>query len=121
MRDRAAVRAAHGFYGDVRATARELGISEGAVRAALRPGAPDRYVRRPRGSVADAVEPELRDLLARFPSITVDGAVRAIGWRRSRTALAEKVRQLRPEYAHLPAVPGVRTGPSNRAIPTKTR
>lgn len=110
MLDRARVRAAYGFLGCVRATARELGVSEGAVRAAIAPGARDGYARSPAGSVADAAEVALRELLERFPRITVDAAAREIGWARSRSVLAEKVRQLRPEYAHLPAVPGVRMG-----------
>ncbi|PFG19857.1 hypothetical protein ATL40_1433 [Serinibacter salmoneus] len=110
MLDRARVRAAYDFFGSVRAASRELGVSEGAVRAALADGARDRYVRAPAPSAVDAVEPALRRLLSRFPRITVDAAAREVGWSRSRSVLAERLRELRPEYANLPAVPGVQTG-----------
>ncbi len=114
MHDRARVRAAYGFFGSVAAASRELGVSESAVRAAIAPGARERYERAPSAGPVDELEVALRELLARFPRITVDAAMREIGWERSRSALADRLRRVRPEYAHLPAVPGVRMGPKRR-------
>lgn len=111
MRDRAEIRAAYGRPGaTIRGVARELGVARNTVRAALDPSRPDHYVRAPAGSIADEAEDELRELLASFPVISINAAMREIDWRRSRSVLAAKVKQLRPEFAHLPAVPGIRLG-----------
>ena len=48
----------------IKVIARALGISKNTVRAALRSDGPPKYVRAPRGSVVDAVEPRIRALLS---------------------------------------------------------
>ena len=111
MRDRRAVRRAWSFSGSVRWVSQELGISESAVRAAIAPGARLRYSRRQTQSMIDAAEPQIRALLERYPRISVDAAMRELGWPRSRSALAKKLSELRPDYADRTAVPGVHTGP----------
>jgi hypothetical protein len=112
LRDRVDVRRAYAFLLSVRAVSRELRISESAVRAAIAPGARTRYVRRAsETTIARASDPQIRAMLERYPRISIDAAMRELGWVRSRSALARRLRELRPEYADRPAVPGVGTGP----------
>jgi hypothetical protein len=112
LRDRVDVRRAYAFLLSVRAVSRELGISESAIRAAIAPGARTRYVRRAsETTIARASDPQIRAMLERYPRISIDAAMRELGWVRSRSALARRLRELRPEYADRPAVPGVFTGP----------
>jgi transposase len=47
----------------VKAIARRLGVARNTVRAALRSDAPPKYERSSKGSIVDAVEPEIRGLL----------------------------------------------------------
>jgi hypothetical protein len=99
MRDREAVRRAYGFLESVRWVSRELGISESAVRAALAPGARTRYVRRSSDeAIVKASDPQIRAMLERHPFISIDAAMRELGWQRSRSALAKRLRELRPQY-----------------------
>jgi len=51
----------------IKTIARRLGISRNTVRDALRSDEPPRYERAPTGSVVDAVEPQIRELLGEFP------------------------------------------------------
>lgn len=112
LKDRVDVRRAYAFLLSVRAVSRELGISESAVRAAIAPGARTRYVRRAsEATIARASDPQIRAMLERHPRISIDAAMRELGWVRSRSALARRLRELRPEYAGRAAVPRVRTGP----------
>lgn len=53
----------------IREVARRLGISRNTVRAALVSERPPQYERKPRGSVADAYEPQIRVLLAEWPKM----------------------------------------------------
>ena len=47
--------------------ARVLGIARNTVKAALASEGPPQYRRAPAGSVADAFEPRIRELLAAYP------------------------------------------------------
>ncbi|GFG83031.1 hypothetical protein MPRG_63070 (plasmid) [Mycobacterium paragordonae] len=47
--------------------ARVLGISRNTVKSALVSDGPPKYRRAPVGSVADAAEPKIRELLAAYP------------------------------------------------------
>lgn len=96
----------------LRAIAEELGISRGAVDRALarveaqREGrtAPPTRARR-RRSVVDAFEPILKELLAKYPNLTVERALqelRARGYTGGYTVLRERVRLLRPRPAPAP-------------------
>ena len=51
----------------IKEIARRLGLARNTVRAALRADAPPSRERGPRGSIVDAVEPQVRALLAGFP------------------------------------------------------
>lgn len=96
----------------MRAIAEELGISRGAVYRALarvqaqRDGraAPSPRARK-RGSIVDAFEPILKELLAKYPNLTVERALqelRARGYTGSYTVVRERVRILRPRPALTP-------------------
>jgi transposase len=91
----------------IKAIARKLGISKNTVRRALRADEVPRYRRAARGSVADAAEPRVRELLALCPTMPATVIAERIGWERSITVLREKVAELRPFY--LPADPVSRT------------
>jgi Mu transposase, C-terminal domain/Homeodomain-like domain len=91
----------------IKAIARKLGISKNTVRRALRADEVPRYQRAPRGSIADAAEPEIREQLALCATMPATVVAERIGWDRSITVLREKVAQLRPLY--LPADPVSRT------------
>jgi hypothetical protein len=91
----------------IKAIARKLGISKNTVRRALRAEEVPRYQRPPKGSIADAAEPQIRELLDLCATMPATVIAERIGWERSITVLREKVAQLRPLY--LPADPTSRT------------
>jgi Mu transposase-like protein len=91
----------------IKAVARKLGISKNTVRRALRAEGVPRYQRPPKGSIADAAEPLIREQLALCATMPATVIAERIGWDRSITVLREKVAQLRPLY--LPADPVSRT------------
>jgi transposase len=113
------------FHGgaSVRRIARSLGVSRRTVDKALRQveqargaGAAARP-KRARGSLLDAYEPVIVDLLARYPDITagrVHEELRLRGYTGGYTILSERVRRLRPR----PVVAPVRrfeTAPGEQA------
>jgi hypothetical protein len=61
------------------------------------------FDRKPRPSAVDAVEPEIRGLLAEFPRMPATVIAERIGWNRSLTILKDWVRELRPLF--VPAYP----------------
>lgn len=77
------------------------------MRAALRRDVPPKYERVPRGSLVDAVEPRIRELLAVTPTMPATVIAERIGWSHSITILKDRVRVLRPFY--LPPDPSSRT------------
>ena len=87
--------------------ARALGISRNTVYAALASDAPLRYERKPAGSIVDAVEPRIRELLAAYPAMPATVIAERIGWTRSIRVLSARVAQLRSAY--LPPDPASRT------------
>ncbi len=91
----------------VKAIARVMGISRNTVRRALAADGPPRYQRAGRGSIVDAVEPQVRELLAAWPDMPATVIAERIGWDRSITVLKDRVRELRPVY--LPPDPASRT------------
>ena len=91
----------------IKAIVRKLGVSRNAVRRALAADAPPKYVRPPKGSVVDPVEPQIRALLAEWPTMPATVIAERVGWERSLTVLKDRVRVLRPQY--VPPDPASRT------------
>jgi transposase len=91
----------------IKAIARVLGISRNTVRAASASDAPPKYVRKPAGSIVDAVEPQIRELLRVYPTMPATVIAERIGWTRSIRVLSGRVAELRPVY--LPPDPASRT------------
>jgi transposase len=91
----------------IKAIVRVLGVSRNTVRAALASEAPPRYERARKGSIVDAVEPRIRELLAVYPRMPATVIAERIGWSRSIRVLSSRVAELRPVY--LPPDPASRT------------
>jgi transposase len=82
----------------IRAIARHLGISRNTVRRALASDAVPKYQRATKGSIVDEFEPQIRELLQRFPEMPATVIGERIGWTRSYSVLKRRVRELRPVY-----------------------
>jgi transposase len=91
----------------IKQVARVVGCSKNTVKRALAADGPPTYRRAPRGSVVDAVEPRIRELLAAWPTMPATVVAERIGWTRGLTVLKDRVRELRPAY--LPPDPASRT------------
>lgn len=91
----------------IKVIARVKGISRNTVRAALADDGPPRYQRRPAGSIVDAAEPRIQELLRAYPTMPATVIAERIGWDRGITVLKDRVAQLRPVY--LPSDPASRT------------
>ena len=108
----------------VRAIAKDLGISRGAVVRALARVQAQREVQaaplpgpRPRPSLIDPFEPVLKELLARYPNLTVERALQELrqrGFTGGYTVVRQRVRLLRPRPAPAP-VPRFETGEGQQA------
>lgn len=83
----------------IKAIVRRLGVARNTVRAALASDEPPAYRRAPRGSLVDAVEPEVRKWLREDAKMPATVIAERIGWEYSITILKDRVRQIRPEYA----------------------
>ena len=92
----------------IKQVARVMGCSKNTVKRALAGAGPPRYERRVGGgSIVDAVEPRIRELLAAWPTMPATVIAERIGWTRGLTVLKDRVRELRPVY--LPPDPASRT------------
>ena len=91
----------------IKTIARRLGLARNTVRNAVRSVQPPKYRRAPKGSIVDAVEPQIRALLQEFPTMPATVVAQRVGWAHGKTVLADRVRQLRPVY--LPPDPASRT------------
>src|SRR5918911_1759086 len=91
----------------IKAIARVMGLSRNTVKAALRSDGPPRYARPLRGSLVDAVEPRIRELLQAVPTMPATVIAERIGWQHSIRILRDRVAELRPVY--LPPDPASRT------------
>lgn len=91
----------------IRQIARVMGVSRNTVRAAVASDGPPRYERPRAGSVVDAAEPRIRELLKAYPLMPATVIAERIGWDRSIRVLSGRVAELRPVY--LPPDPASRT------------
>src|SRR3954470_474444 len=108
MEDWAEIRRLHLAEGlSIKEIVRRTGIARNTVRSALRSEAPPVFDRKPRPSAVDAVETEVRELLAEVPRMPATVIAERIGWDRSLTILKDRVRELRPLF--LPPDPSQRT------------
>ncbi len=82
----------------VKAIARRLGIARNTVRAALRSDAPPSYQRARKGSIVDAVEPQVLELLREFPDMAATVIAERVGWDHSIRVLRDRVAELRPLF-----------------------
>jgi transposase len=99
VEDWAEIRRLHRAEGlSIKAIARRLKLARNTVRDALRSDEPPRYERAPSGSVVDAFEPEIRALLAEFPTMAATVIAERIGWERGITILRDRVAELRPLF-----------------------
>lgn len=75
----------------IKAICRRLGVSRNTVRKALASHEPPRYQRAAKGSIVDAVEPQIRALLAEFPDMPTTVIMERVGWTRGKTVFADRV------------------------------
>jgi transposase len=106
--DWAEIRRLHRAEGlGIKAIARRLGLARNTVRAALRSEVPPRYERQAKGSIVDAVEPRVLELLREFPAMPATVIAERIGWTNSIRVLRDRVAELRPLF--MPPDPCQRT------------
>jgi transposase len=91
----------------IKAIARVMGCSKNTVKSVLGSDGPPEYRRAPWGSVVDAVDPRIRELLGSWPDMPATVIAERIGWARSVRVLRSRVAELRPVY--LPPDPCSRT------------
>lgn len=82
----------------IKAIVRRLGVSRNTVRRALASDEPPRYRRAAKGSIVDAVEPQIRALLGEFPDMPSTVIAERVGWSRGKTVLFDRIAALRPLY-----------------------
>jgi transposase len=99
VEDWAEIRRLHRAEGlGIKTIARRLGVARNTVRAALASDEPPRYERSGNGSAVDAVEGQIRELLAEFPTMPATVIAERIGWERGITILRDRVAELRPLF-----------------------
>ena len=105
MEDWAEIRRLHRAEGvPIKEITRRLGVARNTVRAALSCDRPPRYQRAPRGSVADAYEPQIRTLLTQWPKMPAPVIAQRIGWPYSMSPLKKLLARIRPEYVGIDPV-----------------
>jgi transposase len=99
VEDWAEIRRLHRAEGmPIKAIVRKLGVGRNTVRRALAADAPPAYSRPAKPSIVDAVEPQIRALLAEWPSMPTTVIAERVSWQRSMTVFKDRVRQLRPLF-----------------------
>jgi len=81
----------------IKQIARVLGVSRDTVRAAIASDTAPKYERKPAGSIVDAVEPRIRELLQATPTIPATVIAERAGWTRSVRVLAPRVAELQDQ------------------------
>ena len=99
MEDWAEIRRLHRAEGvPIKEIVRRLGVARNTVRAALASDRPPKYEREPKGSVADAYEPQVRALLKEWPTMPAPVVAQRVGWPYSDGPLKKLLARIRPEY-----------------------
>jgi transposase len=99
VEDWAEIRRLHRSEGiPIRAISRVMGVSRNTAKRALASDRPPKYERPPKGSIVDAVEPQIRELLKVYPTMPSTVIAERIGWIRSVRVLSSRVAELRPAY-----------------------
>jgi transposase len=99
VEDWAEIRRLHRAEGlSINEIVRRSGLARNTVRAALRSERPPVYERAAKGSIVDAVDGELRVLLAEHPRMPATVLAERIGWRGGMTVFKQRVRVLRPLF-----------------------
>jgi transposase len=91
----------------IRQVARVMGCSKNTVKRALAGDGPPRYQAGAAGSIVDAVEPRIRELLQAWPTMPATVIAERIGWTHGLTVLKDRAQALRP--VHPPPDPASRT------------
>lgn len=116
MEDWAEIRRLHRAEGvPIKEISRRLGVARNTVRAALNSDRPPKFERAPRGSVADAFEPQIQFLLNEWPTMPAPMVAERIGWPHSLSPLKRKLTQIRPEYVGIDPVDRVTYEPGEIA------
>jgi transposase len=80
VEDWAEIRRLHRSEGmPIKVIVRRLGVSRNAVRQALAAESPPKYSRPAKGSLVDAVEPQIRELLRQWPTMPATVIAERIG------------------------------------------
>jgi transposase len=82
----------------IKAISRQLGVARNTVRTAVRDSDPPNYQRKPKGSLVDAVEPDICALLKETPTMPATVVAERIGWEHGITILRDRVAELRPLF-----------------------
>jgi transposase len=91
----------------IKVIARVVGCSKNTVKKALAAESPPAYRRQLTGSLADAAEPRIRELLQAFPRMPATVIAERLDWPYSIRTLSTRVAELRP--LSLPPDPASRT------------
>ena len=99
VEDWAEIRRLHRAEGmGIKAIARRMRVARNTVREAIRSDAPPRYERARRGSIVDAVEPQIVALLREFPEMPASVIAERIDWSGGMTVLRDRLAELRPLF-----------------------
>ncbi len=105
VEDWAEIRRLHRAEGvPIKEIARRLGVARNTVRAALSSDRPPKYERRPRGSIVDPFEAQIRVLLTEWPRMPGPVIAERIRWPHSMAPLRKRLAQIRPEYVGIDPV-----------------
>jgi transposase len=82
----------------IKTIARRLGVSRNTVRSAVRSGGPPSYERARKGSLVDAYESRICELLKQTPTMPATVIAERLEWPHGITILKERVAELRPLF-----------------------